>query len=474
MKRLSIGNKLYISVLSVFLAFAVAFIIFQHEREKQYKAEILDLRLQDYNDQMKVSLDFLGKTDETTLSEYVRRHHVNNLRVTLIDARGNVFFDNMRKDYANIPNHSNRTEFVKALKNGRATTTERKSQTLDAYYFYSTTYYPKEGYMIRTALPYDDNLSKSLEADLHFIWFAVAAILILILTILLYRFIHTLGENIDKLKTFAWRADKNKSIDIDDLIVFSNDELGEIAERIIKIYRRLQSTRQEQDTLKRELTQNVAHELKTPVASIQGYLETILNHTDMDEERRMLFLQRCFAQSKRLTSLLQDISTLNKLDDAPELHDFEPVNISELVQSIQRETALQLTQREMSFDNRLPDELWISGNRSLLYSVFRNLMDNAIAYAGQRTTIQLMAEDTGEQWTFVFSDNGVGVPAQHLPRLFERFYRVDKGRSRAIGGTGLGLSIVKNAILLHHGTISVKNNDGGGLQFTFSIRKFLP
>lgn len=257
MKRLSIGNKLYISVLSVFLAFAVAFIIFQHEREKQYKAEILDLRLQDYNDQMKVSLDFLGKTDETTLGEYVRRHHVNNLRVTLIDARGNVFFDNMRKDYANIPNHSNRTEFVKALKNGRATTTERKSQTLDAYYFYSTTYYPKEGYMIRTALPYDDNLSKSLEADLHFIWFAVAAILIL--TILLYRFIHTLGENIDKLKTFAWRADKNKSIDIDDLIVFSNDELGEIAERIIKIYRRLQSTRQEQDTLKRELTQNVAH-----------------------------------------------------------------------------------------------------------------------------------------------------------------------------------------------------------------------
>ena len=472
MKRLSIGNKLYISVLSVFLAFAVAFIIFQHEREKQYKAEILDLRLQDYNDQMKVSLDFLGKTDETTLSEYVRRHHVNNLRVTLIDARGNVFFDNMRKDYANIPNHSNRTEFVKALENGRATTMERKSQTLDAYYFYSTTYYPKEGYMIRTALPYDDNLSKSLEADLHFIWFAVAAILIL--TILLYRFIHTLGENIDKLKTFAWRADKNKSIDIDDLIVFSNDELGEIAERIIKIYRRLQSTRQEQDTLKRELTQNVAHELKTPVASIQGYLETILNHTDMDEERRMLFLQRCFAQSKRLTSLLQDISTLNKLDDAPELHDFEPVNISDLVQSIQRETALELTQREMSFDNRLPDELWISGNRSLLYSVFRNLMDNAIAYAGQRTTIQLMAEDTGEQWTFVFSDNGVGVPAHHLTRLFERFYRVDKGRSRAIGGTGLGLSIVKNAILLHHGTISVKNNDGGGLRFMFSIRKFLP
>jgi signal transduction histidine kinase len=469
MKQLSVGNKLYLSVVSIFIAFAVAFIIFQYNREKQYKADMLNLHLQGYNDHMNLWLTLSGNKSEQALSEYVRQHHENSIRVTLIDRKGNVLFDNLRKDYARMANHSNRAEFIQALKTGQGTTVDRKSKTLKADYFYSATYFPHEGYVIRTALPYDNDLSKLLEADQHFIWFAALAILLL--TLLLYRFTHRLGQNISKLRAFAWRADKNKSLDTDDLLGFPDDELGEIAERIIKLYRRLQSTRQEQDKLKRELTQNVAHELKTPVASIQGYLETILSHADMEEHTRQQFLQRCYAQSGRLASLLHDISTLNKLDDAPDLQDFEPVDISALVTDIQKETALQLSQKAMTFDNRLPDSVQVNGNRSLLYSVFRNLTDNAIAYAGKGTTILLTAEERPEAWAFAFSDNGVGVPSQHLERLFERFYRVDKGRSRAVGGTGLGLSIVKNAVLLHHGTISVANNSGGGLCFTFTIAK---
>ena len=113
----------------------------------------------------------------------------------------------------------------------------------------------------------------------------------------------------------------------------------------------------------------------------------------------------------------------------------------------------------------------VEGNQSLLYSVFRNLTDNAIAYAGEGTTITLSAKDEDRFWHFTFSDNGIGVPAEHLPRLFERFYRVDKGRSRKMGGTGLGLAIVKNAVLLHGGTISVRNVPTGGLQFDFTLKK---
>ena len=138
---------------------------------------------------------------------------------------------------------------------------------------------------------------------------------------------------------------------------------------------------------------------------------------------------------------------------------------------------MQLQQKHMAFVNHLPDGIVVKGNPSLLYSVFRNLTDNAIAYAGESTTITLSAnpinEDSDEtdapKWHFTFSDNGVGVPAEHLPRLFERFYRVDKGRSRKMGGTGLGLAIVKNAVILHGGTISVKNNEGGGLCFDFTL-----
>ena len=192
---------------------------------------------------------------------------------------------------------------------------------------------------------------------------------------------------------------------------------------------------------------------------------------------REQFLKRCYAQSQRLTSLLQDISTLNRMDDAPDMIGTEDVNISEIVVNIQKETALQLQQKQMSFVNKLPNDVMVKGSPSLIYSVFRNLTDNAIAYAGTGTTITLTAqpienideEMKSPKWQFTFSDNGVGVPVEHLPRLCERFYRVDKGRSRKMGGTGLGLAIVKNAVLLHGGTIRVVNNFNGGLRFDFTL-----
>ncbi len=223
--------------------------------------------------------------------------------------------------------------------------------------------------------------------------------------------------------------------------------------------------------LKRQLTQNIAHELKTPVASIQGYLETILDNPNIKEDTKEQFLRRSFAQAQRLTALLHDISTLNRLDDAPTERDFADVDIATMVEGIEKDTALQLEAKHMAFVNQLPEHLVVKGNQSLLYSVFRNLTDNAIAYAGDGTTINLTAEEVGYEWHFSFSDNGVGVPAEHLPRIFERFYRVDKGRSRKMGGTGLGLAIVKNAVLLHGGKISVHNRPTGGLEFNFYILK---
>ena len=111
------------------------------------------------------------------------------------------------------------------------------------------------------------------------------------------------------------------------------------------------------------------------------------------------------------------------------------------------------------------------GNPSLLASVFRNLADNAAAYSGGRDIFIRLAEDTPEECTVLFADNGIGVDEEHLPHLFERFYRVDKGRSRKLGGTGLGLAIVRNAVAFHGGTISVRNRDEGGLEFRFTLRK---
>lgn len=467
--RMSVGNRLYFSVLSIFIVFAIAFIGFQQVREKQYKIDTLDIRLQNYNTRMYEWMDYTDTIDSRKIDNYILEHDLPGLRLTIIQVDGDVVYDSKVADVRGIINHRNRPEVRDAIKNGHGSTVDRSSETVKGDFFYSATYFKDRSIVIRSALPYNNDLTKSLRADQHYIWFAIAAIVLL--TIILYRFTHRLGANITKLRIFASRAAKNYSLETEDLADFPDDELGEIAERIIKIYKRLQTTRQEQDRLKRQLTQNIAHELKTPVASIHGYLETILENPHIDETMKQQFLQRCFAQSKRLTALLQDISTLNRMDDAPEMMEFANVDVAAMVSDIVRETHLQLYERNMTFDNRLPDHIAIQGNYSLLYSVFRNLTDNAIAYAGMGTTITLNAKDEGDKWTFTFADNGVGVPTEHLLRLFERFYRIDKGRSRKMGGTGLGLAIVKNSVLLHGGTIRAYNSIGGGLTFEFSLQK---
>lgn len=469
MRNIPVGRRIYLSVMLIFLLFAVAFIVFQQQREEEYKINTLNIRLQEYNLRLSEALQMMGNHTERTVSEYVKSHPMQNLRVTLIATDGTVLFDNVEKNYTHMPNHADRVEVREALTHGTGSDIDRVSSTLNTDYFYFASFFPKAGYIVRSALPYNNDLTQSLKADQHYIWFALTAMLIL--TLVLYRFTSRLGDNITKLRLFASRADHNESLDTEDLVAFPDDELGEIAERIIKIYKRLQTTRQEQDILKRQLTQNIAHELKTPVASIQGYLETILDNPHTDAATREMFLNRCYAQSRRLTSLLQDISTLNRMDDAPGMAEFADVDISQTVDNIVKETALQFDEHHMTFANSLPSAIVIKGNQSLLYSVFRNLTDNAIAYAGEGTTVSLSATDEGDLWHFTFCDNGAGVPAEHLPRLFERFYRVDKGRSRKMGGTGLGLAIVKNAVLLHGGTISVRNNPSGGLQFDFTLKK---
>ena len=234
------------------------------------------------------------------------------------------------------------------------------------------------------------------------------------------------------------------------------------------------SRQEEESRMKRQLTQNVSHELKTPVSSIQGYLETILSNPDLSPDKRQFFLERCYSQSTRLTGLLRDISVLNRLDEASEMFDLTEVNITKLIAEIQKECSQDMEEKHITSEIILPGDPTVFGNNSLLYSIFRYLYDNAIAYAGEniRITVNCYKEDP-KYYYFSFSDNGVGIPEEHINRIFERFYRVDKGRSRKIGGTGLGLSIVKNGVNFHKGQISAKSSPGKGVTFFFTLKKKL-
>lgn len=583
-RLLTFSRKLFLSVITLFVAFAACFMLFQYQREKSYKTELLNTQLQNYNEQLYSYMADAGSLD--SLKNYIMTHMIPNLRVTIITPEGKVIFDSTDKNLDEFQNHSSRKEVQDALMYGSGYAINRFSESIDGEeFFYSAKYFPKHRIILRSALPYNLSLTEHLEADMGYVWFTI--LICIVLMIIFYRFTCKLGKSITNLQQFALKADKNEPIDMDILRTFPKNELGEISQHIITIYKRLHRAKEalyiereklishlqtsheglgvftkerkeilvnslftqyinnisdrnlsstneiftipelkpiieflnknegnyskeekrtalhlnknartftieciifqdlsfeisinditqeeEQARLKRQLTQNIAHELKTPVSSIQGYLETILSNPNIPKDTVKTFLERSYAQSNRLTTLLRDISVLTRMDEAPEMMEREAVNLSLVVENIINEVNLGLEEKHIKVINLMPQALMINGNHSLLYSIFRNLMDNAIAYAG--TNIQITINCFRQDDTFYyfsFSDSGVGVEEEHLTRLFERFYRVDKGRSRKLGGTGLGLAIVKNAVLFHGGTIFAKNAPNGGLEFVFTLQK---
>jgi len=225
---------------------------------------------------------------------------------------------------------------------------------------------------------------------------------------------------------------------------------------------------------KQEMTSNISHELKTPVAAVQGFLETIINNPNLDKDKIVYFIEKSYSQIKRLSELIGDISIVNKLDEAKDLFKIETLNINSLVKEIIYDFEIKMKENHTDCKVKFDNVKEIRGNIFLMDAIFRNLIDNALKYGGKFIDIHITCSDFDENYYyFSVRDTGGGVPEEDLGRIFERFYRVDKGRSRSQGGTGLGLAIVKNAVEFHHGKIFVKSQLGKGVEFTFSISRKL-
>lgn len=475
--RVSYPQRLFLWLLGYSLLLAGCFIVFQYNREKAFKAEEMNTRLQLINTYILTELEEGQDIRNISLADF---HPFEDIRVSVMRADGSVIYDNSMDSLPGT-NHIDREEIKRALKSNSGYTVRRHSRSTGQYYFYSATK-GNQGLIVRTAVPYSLSLSTLLRADYNFLW--IMGIISLVMCILGYFATRRVGQHIMRLNEFAEKAERGSRIS--DTEPFPNDELGAISNNIVRLYARLQQAyadrdaehkaalreQQEKELIKKELTNNINHELKTPLASVRICIETLLAHENMSEEKRITFLKRCLSNTDRLQRLLSDVSLITRMDDGRESIVKETVDLASIINNTVEEHQLIADNKGIVIENNVSGQLPMQGNGSLLEAVFNNLLDNAIAYSGG-TYIKIEPVYVSEaKIVLTVEDNGTGVPAEHLPRLFERFYRIDKGRSRNAGGTGLGLSIVKNAVMLHGGNITVENKKSGGLLFkiTFLIQ----
>lgn len=472
--RLTYHHRLFLGLVAFLWLMLMCFAVFQYHRETQFKAESLNIRLQMINDRI---FEGLERNDTVFASLSTIPDNIPGLRISIIDANGKIVYDNSLDSLPGT-NHLDRKEIAEAMKRGEGYALRRHSESTGGTYFYAAK--RGNGYVVRSAVPYTVSLNQLLAADYVFLWFML--MVTIVMCIIGFFATRRVGRHVERLNQFAEMAEKGERIF--DTEPFPNDELGNISGNIVRLYARLQQAiadrdrqhrialheQQEKHRIKRQLTNNINHELKTPVASMQVCLETLIQHKNLPEEKRNEFIARCYAANERLRKLLADVSVITRMEDGGGTIERTPVNICEIASEICSEYDIMAKEKGVVISNGITYGQPITGNASLLESVFRNLIDNALAYSGANH-IELKQKDTDNGYlSIVVADNGSGVAPEHLPHLFERFYRIDKGRSRQVGGTGLGLSIVRNAVAWHGGTITVENRREGGLAFTFTLK----
>lgn len=352
----------------------------------------------------------------------------------------------------------------------------------DRMFYYKIDRSPDQRFLVQTFLPLDGRVAATIKGNPWmriFVLLGCAAI-----TIVTFIATRHMAKNVRLLREFVDKAVNDK--DFVALDKFANDDLGEISRQVVNIYnmrkaaiasRELEhrvalKAIEERTNLKRQLTNNINHELKTPAGIVKGYIDTIIENPEMDAESRQHFMLKTQEHIERLCSILNDLSTITRLEDGAQSIALEKIDFTEFVNNLECDIEESGVNGDMSMTTKIPANCYVQGNITLLTGVLMNLVKNAVAYSkGTEMELKLLTENQ-KFYTFVFRDNGQGVPEESIPLLFDRFYRVDKGRSRKAGGTGLGLPIVKNSLNTIGGTISVKNGDKGGLMFVFTLLKW--
>lgn len=255
----------------------------------------------------------------------------------------------------------------------------------------------------------------------------------------------------------------------------SADPIGEVSKEVlswmIENKKEVDELKQ-QENYRREFLGNVSHELKTPIQNIQGYIHTLLDGALEDKKVNELFLQKAGKSADRLVELVDDLTQISTLESGQELN-LQVVDMLKLTSEVFEMVETQANEKNISINLKKQNEkgILVMADRAKVRQVMVNLLVNAIKYGRSQGKIVISFYDMDKNILTEISDDGMGIAEEHLPRLFERFYRTDKGRSRDQGGSGLGLAIVKHIIEAHKQTINVRSTVGVGSTFGFTLKK---
>ncbi len=433
---------------------ALAFVVFTYNVEQDYNLKTKKSGLILYNDIAYKAICNNTPYDSIPLPARVR--------ITILDTNFIVQYDNFNQK---LQGTQTIREELKVAKKYGSSTLLRRAESIDAHFLYHAQKYPD--FYLRTALKCNDDILKNVKREQSSIY--MITFLFLLLAIIIFYITRRLTKPLNALTQFVTIVNSPKK-DFSK-IEFSNDEFGEVGKRIIETYQQYEKTKQ----YKEQMSHNVAHELKTPVTAIRAYLETILSSPDMSKEMSLKFTEKAYSQSIRLSSLISDVSTLNKLDEKSDSFQNEEVIISQCLKDVLNEIGYKLEANNVKFTSLISTNLRLNGCYTLIYSLFKNLIDNSIEHGGKGISITITAGinqisgDGGYRIDFTYTDTGKGIPPEKLPRIFERFYRIEEGRTRKTGGCGLGLAIVQNAVLYHKGEVTVDNQPEGGIIFKFQL-----
>lgn len=356
----------------------------------------------------------------------------------------------------------------------------------DTRFIYTMHAAPFSDKRIYVLLNYTKRMQQMMTARFTNFWLIFLAIGFLA-TLVAYVTTSYFGNNLKLLRNFVYQASSDPDFMLTDDVPLPHNELGDITKEIIKIYtqrtaesekreeehRIAQQALEEKERIKRDLTGNINHELKTPIGVIKGLVDTIVGDPNMPEALRRKFMIDVQNNVGRLTNLIEDITAITKLEAGGRYSNTKEIDFNDFVgkfsEFLDKSNVLQ---DKMTFTYELPERCMIEANESLLQTVLLNFVKNSVAYSEGTMCKLITTKEDNDFYYFAYYDNGIGVPPEHLPRMFERFYRVNSGRSRNLGGTGLGLPIVEATIKAFGGSIEVLNHFPSGLEFNFSLPKY--